>query len=319
MNIKLKDLLQMKAKELSLTPITKPVTLNNEISSKYISRPGLALAGFFERFAYKRVQILGETEISYMQSMKDEDLYDRLKEVLIYDIPCFIVTKGLSVPKQMVFLAEEMKIAILKSALTTDKFFHLLRNYLEDHFAPTRTVHGTMIDVYGVGLLLTGKSGIGKSECALDLVERGHRIITDDAVKIKLAGENLIALPTNDFGHFMEIRGVGLIDVEKMFGIQAVGLEKQIDVQLELMPWQDNMDYERIGLSDNYVDILGVKKPIIYLPISPGKNVSVIIEVVAMNYILKTFGYDAAKVYTDKLQSELLKKTALRKKQISKN
>ena len=314
MNIKLKDFFQDKEKEFSLSLVTKFSTLDNEITSKYLSRPGLALTGFFDRFTYKRIQILGETEISYMQSLKDEDLYDRVKEILIYNIPCLIVTKGLSIPKQMEFLANEMNVAILRTALTTDKFFYLLRKYLEDFFAPTRTLHGTMIDVYGVGILLTGKSGIGKSECALDLVERGHRIITDDAVKIKLTEDNLLALPTNDFGHFMEIRGVGLIDVEKMFGIQAVGLKKNIDVQLELMPWQDNMDYERIGLSDNFVDILGVKKPIIYLPISPGKNVSVIIEVVAMNYILKTFGYEAAKVYTEKLQNQILKKTELRRK-----
>lgn len=314
MILKLKDLLQTKGKELSLSLVTKEESLSNEISSKYLSRPGLALSGFFERFAYKRIQILGETEIGYMQSMSDEELYDRLKELLIYDIPCFIITKGLSAPKQLDFLANDMNIAILKTALTTDQFSHLLRKFLEDYFAPTRTMHGTMIDVYGVGILLTGKSGIGKSECALDLVERGHRIVTDDAVKIKLTEDNLLAMPTNDFGHFMEIRGVGLIDVEKMFGIQAVGLQKQIDVQLELMPWQDNMDYERIGLSNNFVEILGIKKPIIYLPVSPGKNVSVIIEVVAMNYILKTFGYEAAKVYTDKLQQKLREKSELRKK-----
>jgi len=316
MNLSLKEFYETKAKDLSLSLVTNPDTLDSEISSKYISRPGLALTGFFERFSYKRIQVLGETEIGYMQSLSDEMLYDRLKEILIYDIPCIIITKGLSAPNQLEFLANDMEIAVLRTAISTDRFSHLLRRYLDDYFAPTRTMHGTMIDVFGVGILLTGKSGIGKSECALDLVERGHKIVTDDAVKIKLNDDKLLAMPTNDFGHFMEIRGVGLIDVEKMFGIQAVGLEKQIDVQLELMPWQDNMDYERIGLSDNYVEILGVKKPIIYLPVSPGKNVSVIIEVVAMNYILKTFGYEAAKVYTDKLQQKLREKSALRNRKI---
>lgn len=315
MFIKLKDLLHDFGKDLSLTLATNPETLDNEISSKHLNRPGLALAGFFERFDYKRIQILGETEIGYMQSMSDELLYDRLKELLIYDIPCFIITKGLSAPKQLEFLANEMNAAVLKTALSTDRFSHLLRRRLQNYFAPTRTMHGTMIDVFGVGILLTGKSGIGKSECALDLVERGHKIITDDAVKIKLDEDRLLAMPTTDFGHFMEIRGVGLIDVEKMFGIQAVGLEKDIDVQLELMPWQDNMDYERIGLADNFVEILGIKKPIIYLPVSPGKNVSVIIEVVAMNYILKTFGYEAARVYTDKLQAKIREKSEKRKLQ----
>ncbi len=316
MNLSLKEFFEIKQEELSLSLVTNPETLNNEIISRHINRPSLALTGFFERFSYKRIQILGETEIGYMQSLSDELLYDRLKEMLIYDIPCLIITKGLSAPKQLEFLANEMKIAVLKTSQTTDRFSHNLRRFLDDYFAPSRTLHGTMIDVFGVGILLTGKSGIGKSECALDLVERGHKVITDDAVKIKLNDDKLIAMPTNDFGHFMEIRGVGLIDVEKMFGIQAVGLEKQIDIQLELMPWQDNMDYERIGLSDNYVEILGEKRPIIYLPVSPGKNVSVIIEVVAMNYILKTFGYEAAKVYTNKLQEKLREKSERRKRKL---
>jgi HPr kinase/phosphorylase len=212
----------------------------------------------------------------------------------------------------MEYLANEMNIAILSSRLTTDKLYLSLRKYLEDVFAPTKSIHGTLVDVYGIGILLTGKSGIGKSEAALDLVERGHRLITDDVVKMRLKDTDIIGMPSNDYGHFMEIRGVGLIDIEKMFGIQAVRKMKRISVQVELMPWSDNMDYERIGLTDNLVDILGVKTPIIYLPVSPGKNVSVIIEVIALNYILKTYGYDAANEYANRLQQELARKAKKR-------
>ncbi|MCK4694412.1 MAG: HPr(Ser) kinase/phosphatase, partial [Candidatus Cloacimonetes bacterium] len=233
-----------------------------------------------------------------------------------YDIPCFIITKGLSVPEQVVYLADEMNIAILSSRLSTDKLFNSLRKYLGVIFAPSKTIHGTLIDVFGVGIMLTGKSGIGKSECALDLVERGHRLITDDVVKITYKDDVLMGTSTNDFGHFMEIRGVGLIDVEKMFGIQAVRIQKRIEVQVELMPWRDNMDYERIGLSDNFIDILEIKIPVIYLPVSPGKNVSVIIEVIAMNHISKTFGYDAAKIYTKRLQDDLKRKANINDKLI---
>jgi HPr kinase/phosphorylase len=306
------ELLHEKKEELSLSLVTNEKTAQKKIINQYLYRPGLALAGYFERFSYKRIQILGETEISYLQSLKDDEMYDRLKELFMYDIPCVIITKGLSIPKQMEYLANEMNVAVLSSRLTTDKLFHVLRKYLDDYFAPSKTIHGTLVDVFGVGILITGKSGIGKSECALDLVERGHRLVTDDVVKMIIRNDILMGMSTNDYGYFMEIRGVGLVDIEKMFGIQAVRLQKSIDVQLELMPWQENMDYERIGLGDNFVDMMGVKIPSIYLPVSPGKNVSVIMEVVAMNHILKMYGYDAAKVYVNRLQDHLEKKRKIR-------
>lgn len=307
-----RDFFEEKRKDFSLSLVTQDRTLDKEITSEFLNRPGLAFTGYFERFAYQRIQILGETEITYLQSLSDEQLYNVIKEVFVYDIPCLIVTKGLSVPSQMEFLANEMNIPILISRLNTDKLFSNLRNYLAELFAPTKTIHGTLVDVYGVGILLTGKSGIGKSECALDLVERGQRLVTDDVVKITVLNDKLIGSSTNNYGHFMEVRGVGLIDVAKMFGIQAARKNKRIDVQIELMPWKDNLDYERIGLTDNIIEILGVRIPIIYLPVSPGKNVSVVIEVVALNYILKRYGYDAAKEYTMRLQEDLKRKVKIR-------
>ncbi|OPX29573.1 MAG: HPr(Ser) kinase/phosphatase [Candidatus Cloacimonas sp. 4484_143] len=310
--ISVKEFFQTKKIDFSLSLITRPTTLDKDITSEYLNRPGLAFSGFFERFSYQRIQVLGETEITYLQSLKDEELYNIIKEVFVYDIPCLIITKGLSIPSQMEFLANEMNIAILSSRISTDKLYQQLRKYLSDYFAPSKTIHGTLVDVYGVGILLTGKSGIGKSECALDLVERGQRLVTDDAVKITVIDEMLMGTSTNDYGHFMEVRGVGLIDAAKMFGIQAVRRNKRMDVQIELMPWKDNMDYERLGLGDNFAEILGVRIPIIYLPVSPGKNVSVIIEVVALNYILKRYGYDAAYEYTQKLQEDLKKKSSVK-------
>jgi len=303
--ISVKEFYELKKKDLSLTLMTHPNTMQRDITTSFLNRPGLALTGYFERFDYHRIQVLGETEISYLQSLDEEVLYNNIKETLVYDIPAIIITKGLSIPKQIEFLANEMKIPIFSSRLTTDKLFNSLRLYLQSVFADSKTIHGTLVDVFGVGILLTGKSGIGKSECALELVERGQRLITDDVVKITKKEDILVGSASNNYGHFMEVRGIGLIDVAKMFGIQAVRLKKRIDVQVELMPWKDNMDYERIGLSNNFVDVLGNKIPIIYLPISPGKNVAVIIEVVAMNHISKLFGYDAAKEYTNKLQEEL--------------
>jgi len=309
--LSVKDLFDQKKKDFALSVVTGPQTLNNVIGDAQLNRPGLALAGYLDRFSYKRVQVLGETEISYLQTFNDDELYERLKAVFEYGIPCLIVTKGLTVPHQLEYLANEMNIALLSSRLTTEKLMQSLGQYLQEYFAPKRSIHGTLVDVFGVGILITGSSGIGKSECALDLVERGHRLIADDLVKITLHNNTLVGSAAKEAGWFMEIRGVGIVDIERMFGIQAVRLKKQIEVQVELMPWRDNMDYERIGLKNNWATIHGVNIPVIYLPVSPGKNVSVIIEVISMNHILKTFGYDAAEAYTRRLKEEI-KKQGLR-------
>lgn len=310
--LNVKDFYQDKKKDLLLTLVTNHETLKNNIINPFLNRPGLALSGYYERFTYDRIQVLGETEVNYLQTLKEDKLYDRMKEIFSYQIPCFIITKGLSIPEQVIYLANELEIAILVSRLTTNKLYYELGKYLDDFFAPSKTIHGTLVDIFGVGILVTGKSGIGKSECALDLIDRGQRLVTDDAVKIIVRDDVLMGSSTNDYGHFMEVRGVGLIDVEKMFGIHAVRVQKRIEIQVELMPWKDNMDYERIGLGDNSVEILGIKIPIIYLPVSPGKNISVVIEVIAMNHILKIYGYDAAKIFTKKLQQDLQEKAKIR-------
>ncbi|MBW6515589.1 MAG: HPr(Ser) kinase/phosphatase [Candidatus Cloacimonetes bacterium] len=308
-----RDFFESKNREFALSVITEPHTLDNNIQESQLHRPGLALTGYLERFAYKRIQILGETEISYMQTIDDKTLYDRVKEMFEFNIPLIIATKGLSIPQQVEFLANDMNIAIMTSRLSTDKLIVGLTRFLREYFAPQKSMHGTLVEAFGVGMLLTGKSGIGKSECALDLVERGHRMIADDIVKIIQTDDTLTGTSVNDFGYFMEVRGVGLIDVERMFGIEAVRKKTVIDTQVELLLWQDNLDYERIGLTNNYVEILGVNIPIIYLPVSPGKNVSVILEVIALNHILKNYGYEAAEVYQRKLQESIQRKSGLKK------
>jgi len=228
------------------------------------------------------------------------------------NIPCFLISKGLSVPSQMEFIANEKNIPIIVSRLATEKLYWQLSRFMRDYFAPEQSLHGTLVEVFGVGILLAGRSGIGKSECALELIERKHRLITDDIVKLKLQEDKLYGSATKDIGHFMEIRGVGIIDVERMFGIEAIRKECRIDIQVELMPWRENMDYERIGLTNQHTELLGINIPTIYLPISPGKNVSVIIEVIAMNHILKIYGYDGAEAMQRKLAEEMQQKTRLR-------
>ncbi len=311
--LSVKDFFDLTKKDYVLSLITDPSTMEKKITEPHIHRPGLALSGYFERFPYQRVQLLGETEISYLQTLKDDMLYERLKDIMTYNIPCFVVSKGLSIPSQMEFIANELNIAIFVSRISTIKLFSHLSKFLRDYFAQEQSIHATLVEVFGVGILLTGKSGIGKSECALELIERGHRLICDDLVKISLREENIMGFAAKNLGHFMEIRGVGIIDVERMFGIEAVRKEARVNIQVELMPWHENMDYERIGLTNNFAEILGVNIPITYLPVSPGKNVSVIIEVISMNYILKTYGYDAAETYNRKLNEEIQKKSRLRK------
>ncbi|MCL1826905.1 MAG: HPr(Ser) kinase/phosphatase [Candidatus Cloacimonetes bacterium] len=307
--LSVKELYQQNKEELVLTAVSNPKTLEKRIHDAHLHRPSLALTGFYQKFPFNRVQILGETEIIYLQSLPEDVLFDRLKEIMMYNIPCIIVSKGHSVPSQMEFLANELNIAVLISRLSTGNLFWRLSRYLQDFFNPSLTMHGTLVDVYGVGIFLTGKSGIGKSECALELVERGHGFVSDDLTTIKSLDMKLLGSSQKDFGYFMEVRGVGIIDIERMFGIQSVRKETLIDVQVELMQWNENMDYERIGLGGETTDLLGIKIPIINIPVSPGKNVAVIIEVIAMNHILKTFGYDAAQNMQQKLADEIQKKT----------
>ncbi len=311
--IALKTFFENNKSRFALSIITEEKTLNTVITSPYINRPGLALAGFLNRFASDRIQVIGETEVRYLHSLSENQIYERFKQIFTYSIPCIIVSKGLTLPYIVEYLANEMNIAVFSSRLSTINLYHSLSKYLNHLFAPEMSIHATLVDVYGVGILLTGKSGIGKSECALDLVHRGHSLVSDDTVKITALDDTLTGKPAKDFGHFMEIRGVGLINIERMFGIQRVRQKLKIDMQIELMPWQENMDYERVGLVNNYIDRLGINIPLIYLPVSPGKNVSVIVEVAAMNYILKTYGYDAAEDYTNKIQEEIKRKTMIRK------
>ncbi|GAB1469007.1 HPr(Ser) kinase/phosphatase [Candidatus Cloacimonadota bacterium] len=307
--ITVRDFFDAKKKDLALSLITEPETLNKKLSSPHVNRPGLALSGFLEVFSSDRIQVFGETEVRYLQSLHEEDLIAKIRAVFKTDIPCIIVSKGLTLPPVTEYIANDLNIALLSSRLSTINLIEHLSRYLHDVFALEKTLHATLVDVFGLGILLTGKSGIGKSECALDLVHRGHSLIGDDLITLRYLDDQLLGKPGRDFGHFMEIRGVGFVNAERMFGIERTRKQKSIDLQIELMPWQENMDYERIGLSNSYAEHLGVKIPIIFLPVSPGKNVSVIVEVAAMNMILKGVGYDAAEDFNRKVNDEIRKKT----------
>jgi HPr kinase/phosphorylase len=283
-----------------------------KITSCDIFRPGLALAGYTGYFLSERIMIIGKTETSYLKTLDEKTKAKRIATVMRLGTPCVIVTKRLKIDKHFIEEAQKRKIPILRTPLSTTPFIHGLSTYLDYKLAPTLFVHGTLMDIYGVGVLFLGKPGIGKSECALDLVERGHRLVADDLVKIVRRGEMLIgtgAEKSDKLKHHLEIRGVGIVDIFRIFGVKAVRLRKRIEVIIELVHWEETKgEYERLGIKRKLKSILGVKIPYIKLPLTPGKNISVIAEVVAMNYLLKLRGINVAKEYNEELQRVIFKK-----------
>jgi len=281
--------------------------LEREITSPEASSPGLVLAGYLNRFPYQRIQVLGETEITYLQSLGVDARTTYLEQFFGFPIPCAFISKQLEPPAPLLELAEAAGIAILRSRLKTAEFYRLIKPYLAEQFAPTTTLHGSLADVYGVGLFFTGKSGIGKSECVLDLVERGHRLVADDLVFVSRRGNDVLIGKGHELQrHFMEIRGVGLLDVPAIFGIHAVRQQKRLEVVVVLEEWDADAAIDRTGLDVQTQDILGVEVPKITVHLNPGKNITVIAEVIAMNHLLRYYrGYDSATAFNERLIGQM--------------
>lgn len=297
---------------LKLKLRNNPRGLSRVITQKELHRPGLALAGFIELFTFDRVQVLGNTEIQYLASLTDEQRRKTLSRVFEFNIPCLIVTNDNSLPVELVEAADRASVAIFLSPLTTTEMTHLLSDYLDHKFAPTESIHASLVDVYGTGLLFTGRSGIGKSEVSLDLVERGHRLVSDDMVKLTRTAENvLMGTGREKLRHYMEIRGIGIIDVGRMFGVRAIRMQKRVETEVELVDWRGDVDYERIGLEEQYKEYLGVRIPHVILPIFPGKNITVIAEAIALNLHLKVYGYHPAKEFGKALSEMMENRTSL--------
>jgi HPr kinase/phosphorylase len=273
-----------------------------------LHRPGLALAGYLELFTHQKVQIIGNTETQYLEHLTAGERKDSFQKLTEFDIPVIICTAGNQLDKELLEVARNHGIPVAYTSTDSTKFMMLLRDFLQDYFAVQTMVHGTMVDVYGIGILISGKSGIGKSEVALDLVERGHRLVSDDIVMLTKKSNILIASATEMNKHFMEIRGLGIVNVMSMFGIRSIRYQKRLEVILELSLWEETADVERTGLDNETIDILDTSIPLIKLPITPGKNITVIAEVIAMNYLLKHYGYDAAEEFQNKIHSHIAKK-----------
>ncbi len=275
-----------------------------EVVDSNLHRPGLALAGYVELFTYQRVQILGNTENRYLNHLDPEARKEAFGHLVQFAVPCIVVTAGNVLDDDLVAMATEAGIPVYRTSLPTVRFMAALRGFLSDQFAPQRAVHGSLVDVYGIGLLLIGKPGIGKSEVALDLVERGHRLVADDVVIVtKQDGPIVMGSGTDLVQHFMEVRGLGLVDIRAMFGIRAIRFQKRVEVVVNMQLWDPDQEYTRIDMIEDTHEILGVDLPMVQLPITPGKNITVICEVIAMNYLLRHYGYDPAEVFTERLRS----------------
>jgi HPr kinase/phosphorylase len=290
------------ADSLSLKIIAGEKGLKNELASSDVHRPGLVLAGFVGLFTYDRAQVLGNSEMLYLSGLSDEKRRMVLETVCQFDIPCLVITDDNEVLPIMADLAEQRGIPLLTTTYSTTKFSHLFSHYLDEVFAPETALHGSLVDVYGIGLLFIGQSGIGKSEIALDLVERGHRLVADDIVQVsrKLQGI-LVGTSGETLRDHMEIRGLGILNVRYLFGVRAFRLQKRVEVVVKLMEFDETQNYDRVGLDEEWASILDVEIPQVTVPIYPGKNITVIAEAIALNYQLKIQGYHTAEEFNRRL------------------
>jgi HPr kinase/phosphorylase len=311
--LRLRDLIARRGDPLQLESLTGELGLDRSLPEAEAASPGLALAGFTDRFAPSRLHVFGETEITYLGTLSPEARRRTLEAFFEFELPCIFVTKGLQVPAEMLELAEARGVPVLRSRLKTAEFYRGIKPLIEEAFAPRTTLHGSLADVYGVGLLFVGRSGIGKSECVLDLVERGHRLVADDVVQVtRRRSDVLIGQGHEMAGHHMEIRGIGLIDIPALFGVRAVRQQKRIEVVVQLEDWETAKDADRSGLTHHETDILGVVVPKVVVALNPGKNITVISEVVAMMHLLRYSGVDVAAAFNERLIRRMKEQRGLR-------
>ena len=279
---------------------------NRYITISDIKRPGIELAGFWEFFTPDRVQLLGMTEISFLKELDSVRLVKSIEKLLSYDLPCVIIARGLDVPDILIEEADRNGIPLLRTDISTTRFLSLLTNYLEESLAPTETVHGVLVDIYGVGVLITGKSGIGKSETAVQLVKRGHRLVADDLIIVKKIGERqLVGTAPEVSRHFLEIRGIGIINIRALFGAGAVIEKVDINMIAKLEYWNEEKSYERLGFDNLYGELMGIEIPQVVIPVKPGRDLAMVLEIAAMNYRMNLMGYNAARDFSRKVTEML--------------
>lgn len=296
-------------KDLDLEVVYMPENKDYYVCSQEINRTGLQFAGYFEYFAYERIQIVGKSEYNFFGYIDEKTREEILDKLFSYEIPALIVARDLEVKSDVIEKAKKYGRVVLSTKRNTTRLINRLSNYLDNKLAPHTTMHGVLVDIYGIGVLITGESGVGKSETALELVQRGHRLIADDAVEIKKLDDSVLVGQSPELlKHFLEIRGIGIVDVRSLYGVGAIKNSKMIDLIIHLESWNEERYYDRLGLDKEYDKILGINLEKLVVPVKPGRNTSMILEVAAMNFRQKGMGYDAAEEFTKKLASVTSKK-----------
>lgn len=298
--------------KMKLVNLTEDIDTGSiRIHQPDINRPALQMVGYFEHFDANRIQIIGNVEYTYMEQMNDGKKREIYEELMSYDIPCIVFCRNLQPDEIMLEIARKQRIPVLSTKMTTSAFMAEIIRWLNVKLAPCISVHGVLVEVYGVGVMITGESGIGKSEAALELVKRGHRLVTDDVVEIrKVSDETLVASAPDITKHFIELRGIGIIDVKALFGASSVRETQQIDLVIQLEDWDKSREYDRLGLEENYTEFLGNKVVCHNIPIRPGRNLAVICESAAINHRQKKMGYNAAQELYQRVQNSLAKRRA---------
>ncbi len=293
--------------EFDLEKIYEPNDLDSVmINSTDINRPGLQMVGFFDYFDNNRIQVMGKVEFNYLEQFTSDKRTEKIEQLLSQKIPALIITRGLQIFPEMMELAEKYNVPLLRSETATSSFISALIAYLNVQLAPRRTRHGVLVEVYGEGILILGESGVGKSETAIELVKRGHRLVADDAVEIKrVSDKTLVGSSPEIIRHFVELRGIGIIDVKEIFGIGAVKDTENINMIIHLEPWEEGKMYDRLGMVDEYTNIMGINVPSLTIPVKLGRNLAVIVEVAAMNNRQKRMGYNAAVELNNRLMSQM--------------
>lgn len=296
--------------KMNLENCTPDVNINEiKISQTDVNRPALQLAGFFDYFDSNRIQVIGHVEHTYMQKMDKSHGLATMRKILDCKVPCIVFCRNIEIEEGLAALATEYGVPLLRSSKTTSSFMAEVIRWLNVELAPRISIHGVLVDVYGEGLLIMGESGIGKSEAALELIKRGHRLVTDDVVEIKkVSDETLIGTAPDITRHFIELRGIGIIDVKTLFGVESVKNTQSIDLVIKLEEWNKDQEYDRLGLEEQYTEFLGNKVVCHSIPIRPGRNLAIICESAAVNYRQKKMGYNAARELYNRVTNNLMKK-----------
>jgi HPr kinase/phosphorylase len=296
--VRTKDILE----KFQLELISGEEGINRPITMSDISRPGIEMAGYFNYYPAERIQLLGKTELSFFNQLSASERASRMEQLCTDITPAIIVTRGLEVPPELIEASERESVPVLRVTMKTTRFSSRLTNFLESKLAPTTAVHGVLVDIYGVGVLITGQSGVGKSETALELVKRGHRLVADDCVEIRQEDQDtLVGTSPELIEHLLEIRGLGIINVMTLFGAGAIRGHKKISLVIYLEIWDPKRQYDRLGLDEEKIKIIDTEIQKLTIPVRPGRNLAVIIEVAAMNFRLKRMGVNAAQQFTDRL------------------